>query len=167
MINRLFFVALTLIASACAVKEKHDVVSEAISENEVEKNDRPSMFVKLANGNRFNLHDLEEKSVLVLFHPDCDHCQHEAEQIEKNLTAFDGYQLYFVSADNMDLIAKFAADYKLINHPSIHFAQADPNDIYNHFGGIKTPSIYVYTKGGTLKKSFSGQTEVQEIINVL
>jgi peroxiredoxin len=155
---------MSLLFAACAVKEKPVEENAAII---VEMNERPSMILNLANGNKTNIHDIEEKSVIILFQPDCDHCQHEAEDIEKNISAFEGYQLFFVSSYPMEMIQKFAADYKLAVHPSIHFAQASVNDILNKFRPTSAPAIYIYSKGGKLKKSFSGQTDVKLIINEL
>jgi peroxiredoxin len=161
----LYCVLIIVVISACnSVREKPVEENSAIV---VEMNDRPYLMLNLTNGNKVNVHELEEKSVIVLFQPDCDHCQHEAEDIEKNIRAFEGYQIFFVSSHPMEIIEKFAVDYKLSAHPSVHFAQASVDDILKKFGPVQTPSIYVYTKGGTLKKSFNGQTDVQSIINVL
>jgi peroxiredoxin len=149
---------------ACGTKEKPENAQSALV---TEKNERPSLTLLLPNKNKYNFRDVDEKSVLILFQPDCDHCQHEAEDIERRISGFEGYQLYFVSSYPMEIIEKFAADYKLNLHPNVHFAQASVTEILNNVKPTSAPSIYVYSKGGKLKKSFSGQTDVEQIISAL
>jgi hypothetical protein len=157
----------TLMTTACRWEKKESAKNgEAVETAPVGKNDLPFMPITVTDGTVVNANDFSGKNILILFQPDCDHCQHEAEDIEKQVTAFKDYKMYFVSAAPMPEIEKFAATYKLKGRENILFGNTAAENVLNHFGPIPAPSIYIYNDQ-TLKKSFEGQTDVNEIIRNL
>lgn len=155
------FAALVVIMG-CSGKQESETRQKPLASNEF-----PQMQIELLNGNSLSAKSIEGKTVLILFQPDCDHCQHEAEQIENNLSVFRDYTLYFVSSSPVHELEKFANDYKLRGIPNVLFGQTTTESILNSFGPIQTPSIYIYSGEGKLVKHFNGQTEVGEIIKYL
>jgi peroxiredoxin len=157
-----------LILSACVKKEKP--VEEVVEKEKaptVIKNERPVMTFTLTDGGQVDAHELDDKMVLVLFQPDCDHCQMEAKQIKNRLEAFKDYELYFISSHPMALIQEFAKDYQLVNIPNVHFGYTSVQSVWNNYGGISAPSIYIYSKEGRLVESFEGQVDVEVVIKYL
>lgn len=67
----------------------------------------------------------------------------------------------------MEIIQKFAADYKLTGKETVHFGNTTVDNVLNNFGAIHAPSIYVYNEQGNLVASFSGQTAIDTIVKVL
>lgn len=154
---------LVLFAYACGSKEKPvEQIVEAPAINE-----RPSMKIALADGNQVDVKALSHKMVLVLFQPDCDHCQREAKEIHDHLGAFKDYQVYFISSHPMQVINQFSKDYQLDNKPNVHFAFTTVDNVLNNFGPISAPSLYIYSEQGKLVKKFNGETDIQEIIKFL
>jgi cytochrome oxidase Cu insertion factor (SCO1/SenC/PrrC family) len=126
--------------------------------------DLPNMQLAITDGSRATAKNIQGKAVLVLFQPDCDHCQREAAQIREHLEAFQGYTLYFISDAPPAQLAQFAQEYRLINQPNIHFAQTSIESILQNFGPIDTPSVFIYSDKGMLKKSFIGETPIEQIL---
>jgi hypothetical protein len=157
----------TVAMTACRWEKKEAAKNgEAEETAATTKNDLPFMPIALTNGTVVNAKDFTGKNILILFQPDCDHCQHEAVDIEKQLAEFNHYKLYFVSAAPLPEIEKFAVTYKLKGKENILFGNTAAENVLNHFGPIPAPSIYIYNEQ-TLKKSFEGQTDVNEIIRNL
>lgn len=129
----------------------------------VEANDLPQLPLTRLDGSRVVAKDLKGKTVLVLFQPDCDHCQREAIQIRENLEAFDGYELYFVSDAALPQLSKFAEEYELAGKSNIYFAQTTVNDIIQTLGPVEAPSVFVYSEEGRLVNSFIGETPIEQI----
>lgn len=127
-------------------------------------NDLPWLPITYLDGSGTLVKDIKGKTVLVLFQPDCDHCQRETVQIREHLSHFDGYELFFVSDANLPEIGQFAQEYQLADIDNIHFAQATINDIIQTVGPIQTPSLFVYSKEGRLVKSFIGETPIEQIL---
>lgn len=130
-------------------------------------NDLPKLPITTLDGTKLMVNELKGSTVLVLFQPDCDHCQREAAQIRENIAAFDGYKIYFVSDANLPQLSQFAKTYKLSDQRNVHFAQTTINDILNQVGPIEAPSLFVYSPEGRLVKSFIGETPIEEILKVL
>jgi len=127
----------------------------------------PNMKLMFPDGSIRSARDLPAKSILIFYFPDCDHCQREAADISKHLTAFKNYHVWFIAVVPFPEIQKFAIDYKLIGYNYVHFVQTEPKDITDNYGGIQTPSLYIYSKEKKLVKYFNGETKVEEIIKFL
>ncbi len=157
-------ILLTLVVfTACSQSEKKSETT-AVAEK---KNDYPEMVITLFDGKTINAKQLSGKNILIMFQPDCEHCQHEATEIEKTLSSFKDYEMYFVSSAPVDQIREFAVKYKLAGKPHITFGSTPSENILNNFGPIPAPSIYLYNENARLVRSFNGQTDVNEIIKYL
>jgi peroxiredoxin len=159
----MLFFAVLVALSGCSKKEK-EVSQQAVK---TVPNDLPVMTISLPDGKTIDAKTLEGKNILILFQPDCDHCQHEAEDIRENLAAFADYTLYFISSASMADIEKFAADYKLADNRNVVFGWTSTENVLNNFGPIQAPSVYIYTGQGRLVQKFNGQTDIGVILKYL
>lgn len=161
MQRTIIFFLITGLFFACSTKPKEKSVEVA-----PKRNDLPAMPITLMNGQTIEAKALQGNVVLVLFQPDCDHCQHEAQDIEQRLSEFKDYTLYFVTSNPQPEAERFASDYKLKDRDHVIFGLTPAQSVLNNFGPIQAPSIYIYSDG-RLKKSINGQTDVSEIIQSL
>ncbi len=165
---RIAALLLVVIFVGCKQKsEPEPVTGTPKTEAAPVENDLPNLQIRLVDGSIIDLKSLKEKTILVLFQPDCDHCQHEAEDIKANLDRFKNFTMYFVSSSPVDEIVKFSRDYKLIEYNNIHFGLTTTQNILDTFGAISAPSIYIYSEKGQLIQKFNGQTPVDQIIQYL
>lgn len=125
-------------------------------------NELPAMRITLVDSTQLSASNLHGKTVIVMFQPDCDHCQREAKQIQENIGAFKSYQVYFVSSATGDELKKFASEYKLDSYRHIHFGSTTVEEIISSLGQIDAPSVYIYNNG-KLKQKFNGETDIHEI----
>lgn len=167
--TRLPFLLLTVVAalSCTSGKEKNNIDQRTADQvTAVQVNEYPPLTLKLSGGDQVSARELQGNNVFVLFQPDCSHCQDEAAQIEQRLEEFKDYTLYFISSAPMDEIDAFAQTYKLKEKKQVKFAWTSTEEVLDHYGAIRTPSVYIYSDGA-LKGSFNGQTDIQNIINAL
>jgi len=127
----------------------------------------PKMSLIFPDGSTRSARDLPIKSILVFYFPDCDHCQREAAEISKHLKAFKNYHVWFISVASFPDIQMFAMEYKLIGYDYVHFVRTEAKDIVDNYGGIPTPSVYIYSREKKLVKAFNGETKIEEIIKHL
>jgi peroxiredoxin len=130
------------------------------------RNDLPKMIITSLDESKINVHELKGKTILILFQPDCDHCQREAKEIRENLDAFKAYTLYFISSDQLAAMKKFGEDYDLIGHANVYFAQTTVDAVLKNFGGIPTPSVYIYADQKLVQK-FNGEVSIGRILQVI
>jgi peroxiredoxin len=161
----LFFVTL----AACSTNEKktESAKGEPVATAQPAKNELPNITLFGDDGKAFSATTLPGNAVLIFFITDCDHCQREATDLQKNLAGFEKYNLYFISMEEFGLINKFATDYKLNGHANVHFLRADGLTVFNSLGNLKTPTLCVYDHDKKLTKRFDGETKVADLLKVL
>ncbi len=131
-------------------------------------NELPYMEIRLLNGDTIDARSLEtERVAIVLFQPDCDHCQREAAQIREHLNAFEDYKLYFVSSSGGPEVGQFAATYGLEGHDNVIFGVTTVQSILDNYGAIQAPSMYIYSKGGALVQALNGEVDISVILKYL
>lgn len=122
--------------------------------------DLPAMKVTGLDGKSFSVKSLKGKTVIVMYQPDCDHCQREAESIQEHMDWFKNYQLYFITTATAVEVKKFAAEYKLNTYRNVHFGTTTLSDILSTYGPIDTPSLYIYGADGRLVQKFNGESSI-------
>lgn len=130
-------------------------------------NDLPQMTIAFLDGSQMQAKKLEGKIVIILFFPDCDHCQREAAQIQKELASFKDHTLYFLTTAERQETEKFAIDYKLNNIKSVKFGFITVNDVLTNFGSVSTPSLYIYSADHKLVQKFNGETQLDVILKYI
>jgi peroxiredoxin len=169
MLKRFLGIALlTCILFACETKQRPEEAAKVEeSPAEVKGNDLPVMPVELVDGAYISMKDVNQKMVLVLFQPDCEDCQREASAIRKNLAAFAGYQLYFVSSHPLEVVKEFGLRYDLSTQPNVFFGRTTVENVLNNFGAIAAPSVYVFNEDGKMTANFNGEVAVDVIVKSL
>ena len=160
----LFVAGCMFSAVACSSREKQPDQQKLTAEAQV--NDLPDMMLTMDDGSNLQVKTLKGNTILILFQPDCDHCQREAEVIKDFLKEFEKYTLYFISAADMKEIRAFASTYGLADKGNIRFGATDVATVIRSFGSIPAPSVFIYN-GGKQKAAFKGETEIGQIISAL
>jgi peroxiredoxin len=109
----------------------------------------------------------DKSTVIIYFHTECDHCQYEAESIVKESQKFNNTQVLFISSQKLPDINAFGTKYGLLAHDNIKLLKDSANAFYNVFGTMAVPCIFVYAKDGALLKSFSGETKMEAILDLI
>ncbi len=151
---------------SCERKKEVKAEATASAYQQREVNQLPTMLMTDKDNSITDANKLKGKNIIILFFPDCDHCKREATEIAERIRSFDGYTLYFLSINPFEEILKFADDYKLNGIKTVKFVQTTGDAVYNNFGAVPTPSIYIYDNGKLVKK-FNGETKMEEIVKYL
>jgi peroxiredoxin len=160
----LVFIVIGLLG--CAKKKEVLTEQQTNVYPQKEVNQLPVMTLVDKDRNNVEANKLAGKNIIILFFPDCDHCQREATEIAERISSFETYTLYFVSINPFEEIIKFSEKYKLNNFSNVKFVQTTGNAVYTNFGSVATPSLYIYDNGKLVKK-FNGETKVDEILRYL
>ena len=169
MINKtkkLYSLLLCICIAACSPKRNPDDV--VITRETAPDENLPDIEFTTLDGRKLQAKTLQgHPSVLVLFQPDCDHCQREAREIKKHIKAFENYQLYFVSTNPAQEVNRFMVDYKFSGEQNVFFVLTDLQSILDTFGPVSTPSLYIYSASGALVRKFNGETDINLILKEL
>ena len=126
-------------------------------------------LVNIADSSIFTHNDLKKKKVtiIMMFSPDCEHCQAETKELTEKIALFKKAQIVMVSPLDFNYMRKFYNEYNIASFPAITMGR-DPSYFLGTFFKVRSfPSVFVYDKKGNFVKSFVGQTPVEEIAAAL
>jgi peroxiredoxin len=165
--NRLYIILAFLCVGLTCCSSKSEKGPEAKTDQVQSVSDVPNLPLTFADGSKKFAKDLPGKIALILFQPDCDHCQREAQDIQKHLDAFKDTKLYFVSSSSMQEMTDFAKAYGLAQSPNVVFARTEVQDVLNAYGPIDAPSLYLYSSEGKLIQAFNGEVAIEVVVKYL
>jgi thioredoxin-related protein len=110
---------------------------------------------------------LGHQIIIIFYNSSCHICHYEIEAINENISSFNGVYLLFISDESIEQITDFGRQYKLNNRDNIWWLKMQPNDVYETFGDIGTPHIWIYNKEGHLVKEFKGSTKIDALLEYL
>ena len=105
--------------------------------------------------------------VIVYFNTDCDHCQYEATQIQKNMAKFKDAQLLMLSIEPLTNIRKFIKTYRLEGFSNLQVGQITGKTAVETFGFKSVPHILIYDADNQLVKGYKGETKIEAILKYL
>ena len=126
-------------------------------------------FYKPGTDSIYTNTDIEQNkaTLIVHFHPECEHCRYEAKAISKQINDFEPYQLLFISHADAVQIETFAQEYKLTGHENIIFLEDKDMVFDDVFGKSGVPASFIYNKKGKLVKQFKGEVKVETLLKYL
>lgn len=105
--------------------------------------------------------------VLVLFDPDCEHCQTELATIQESIAAFQGVQLLLVSPADRSRLIPFATERGLTSLPGVRVLGTEAPHFLEAFGTTKMPSTFFYGADHRLRQEMVGKPKEGKLLEGL
>jgi peroxiredoxin len=129
----------------------------------------PSLGFASANGKPFHNDSLRPGTPTVVYHfaPDCEHCQYEAAEIQKNIQGFAQASLVMVTAADSLAATAFARQYGLMGRHNVHLLLDRQQRFYKTFGTAAVPCFFVYNKSRQLVQKITGEIRIEAVTQLL
>jgi thiol-disulfide isomerase/thioredoxin len=126
-------------------------------------------ITKAPDSTQFSRGDLakNKETIIIIFSPDCEHCQRETDSLIANIDLFYKVQIVMASPLDFSDIAKFYKSYRIADYPEITMGRDGSYTLGTYYKVHNFPSIYVYDKNGQYKASFEGSYPVQKVAAAL
>ena len=137
--------------------------------NEVSKAIPAFTFYKVKSGIAYTNDDLQpgKNTVFILFDPSCSHCQHEAGALAKKYDKIKDVNILYVSMNDPALMVNFFNTFgkELQDKPNVEMLYDRNQEFVQkiHIPSI-FPANYVYGPDGSLKSSWEGEKNINEVI---
>ena len=105
----------------------------------------------------------KEPVLLMIFSPECGHCQHETEVLLKNIDHFRNAQIVMSTWLPYSEMMAFYKTYKIADYPQITMAWDKKYFFLPYYHVQSYPSLIVYNKEGKFVKIFSGDIKMEEV----
>ncbi|MFT3945929.1 MAG: redoxin domain-containing protein [Agriterribacter sp.] len=108
-----------------------------------------------------------KKTLVMVFSPDCEHCQHETEMIKADIAKFKHTQILMVTPIAFDKTKKFYDKYDLKSYKNITVGY-DPKFFFTGYFKLKMfPFIAIYDKKYELLKTFEGAAKMDDLLKYI
>lgn len=101
--------------------------------------------------------------LIMLFSPDCSHCQHQAEILTRNMEYLRETELLLTTYQPLFKMKEYISRYRLDQYPQVHVGR----DVYYFFGPFfqlsHAPFLAVYDEKGNLQRVFDGGADIDRI----
>ena len=101
---------------------------------------------------------------LILFSPECEHCQKETEDLIAKIDSFKNIQIVMATFMTVDKIRPFYNDYKLDRFPNIIVGYDMQHALATYYRISYTPFLAFYDKKGNLIDGFQGALPLTKVL---
>ncbi|MDX2046690.1 MAG: hypothetical protein SFU87_07870 [Chitinophagaceae bacterium] len=103
-------------------------------------------------------------TIIMLFSPDCDHCQKQTEIITANIKLLGNTQIVMTTYQPMEKMRWFNEKYGLAKYPNIYLGR-DVKYFFGPFFRIRfAPFIAIYDRSESLFKVYEGGAKIDKLL---
>lgn len=106
----------------------------------------------------------KEQVLIILFNPDCEHCQKETEKMLDSISLFKNIQIVMATMMPFDKMIEFYKKYKLANYKNIVVGQDTQYFLPVFYMVSNLPYLALYNKQGDLITTYEGAVPIHRII---
>lgn len=166
--KRLLFIAGCICISGYGFSQKNAATDKRT--DYIKNETFPDFTVYTApDSSHFTKEDLKKKkaTLLMIFSPECGHCQNETRELTKNIDHFRNAQILMVTWLPYSEMLNFYHTYQIAKYPQITMGW-DKTDFFLPYYHVQSyPDLVVYNKKGKYVKSFSGDIKMEEVWKAL
>jgi len=129
----------------------------------------PFTIIKVPDSTHFEKINLQKNKpvMIVVFSPDCEHCQHEIKEIKSHIKLFKNAQIVMISNLGYQYIKVFYKEFDIAKYPNITMGMDYRYLLGSFFNIDGVPATFVYDKNGKFVKAFDRKASVQAIAAAL
>ncbi len=163
--------ALTSFSTSLKAQAQQSSAAPVVDPNAPYMKDKhiPSFSITSVDGKEITNKDISNKyryTCIIIFSPDCSHCEHEATELDKNTDKFKNVLFIWDSYRDMDAIKKFANKYNLAGQPNVIIGRDAAFTIPTFFRPRMTPFVALYDKGNIVRVWDQG-VEPNELMKII
>ena len=108
--------------------------------------------------------DGKKNTLIMIFSPDCDHCQHQTEDIIQNIEAFKNTQIVMTTVLPFHQMKIFYEAYQLQRFKNIIMGRDVLYFFSPYYRAQFTPYLALYNKKGELLYTNDGQVKIETLL---
>ena len=109
----------------------------------------------------------KKPTLIMIFSPDCGHCQHETTVLTDNISHFKNTQILMTTWLPYSEMTAFYKKYKIADYPQITMAWDNKYFFLPYYHVQTYPTFVVYDKHGKFVNTFSGEIKMEDLWTAL
>jgi hypothetical protein len=119
-------------------------------------------------GKEIIYHDSTRVTLIIWFHPKCEHCRYQLHVINSNINAFRDVRLLFITDEKTFFLKKYTTEWPvLVKSSHTVFGIIDKSRFIDEYGPVITPTLLLFNKNGLLKEKLLGEVKIEKILQLL
>lgn len=102
-------------------------------------------------------------TLIMVFSPECGHCQEETKAIEANMEHFKDVQILMVTWVSYKLLVPFSRQFGTVKYPNITLAYDAHDFFYDYYDVHRYPKVIIYNKDGQYVSDYDGMFDVEDV----
>ena len=129
----------------------------------------PPVQLMLSDSTLFSKNDLGKNAavILMLFSPECDHCQHTTEELIKQIDKFKKYEIVMATTLPFESMKAFRNKYALANHSNIIVGHDRKYFLPVFYNIHSLPFFAFYNRKKELITVFEGTLSINRMLEIL
>jgi hypothetical protein len=112
--------------------------------------------------------DSTRTTVIVWFHPECEHCRYQLDEINDNIRRLQAARFLFITDERAFFAKKFNIAWPdLVQSSHAIFGIIDRSKFIDEFGPVITPSLLFFNHRGILKEKLLGEVKFEKIVQMI
>ena len=117
------------------------------------------------NGQDFSYnHSKKIKTLIIYFHPNCEHCQYEVKQLIHHKSKLVHTNILLISPASLTEIKQFQKDYQLEEISNLNLLWDKDQKFEAYFGTAIFPTVLIYNQNEELQEKYTGEVKIEAII---
>jgi thioredoxin-related protein len=105
-----------------------------------------------------------QPTIIMYFSPDCDHCKHQWEDMEKRMADLKKYQIVMITHQPFDQMKAFYNNHNIAAYHNIKMGQDTKFFLPPFYRMGSLPFLALYDKGGNLITTFEGNVKIDKLL---
>lgn len=102
--------------------------------------------------------------MLMMFNPQCEHCQHETEELTKNIDKFKDILVVMTTSMPFDSMLRFREKFHLAQYKNIIVSQDENYFLFSYYLAHNLPFLAFYNKKKELISVFEGGLPMDRVL---
>ena len=126
----------------------------------------PLKILKVDSATYFTKDDVRKnrQTLIMIFNPGCEHCQHETKEITANIEKFKNIQIVMTTPESFGKMKDFYKEYKLKDYPNITVGRDEHFTLPSFYYIHNLPFLAFYDKKQKLISVHEGTFSVEKIL---
>jgi peroxiredoxin len=128
----------------------------------------PDLIFEGKMGKELLVHDSTMTTIIIWFHPDCEHCLYQLTRINAHIDELSNTKFFFLTADKHFPSTRHLGLWpNLTSAGHVRFGILDKERFMALFGKVITPTTFIFDRRGRLIEKIFGEVKIRKIQYIL
>ncbi len=128
----------------------------------------PELSYLTQNGKNHLKQDFGRVTLVMLFHPDCEHCEYQLNQFNDHFEKFDNMILVLLTMDQNFFVNDQIKTWPVLSQVNnVCWGIVERNHFKDLFGSFAYPSSYIFNQSGILSHKIRGEVKIEKLLSTI